>query len=75
MDVNITGTVNVLEAAQRAKIKRVVFISSEAVYQGLKTTQPYKEEEKLLITSDRFTPATKKAGEILGLMYCKEYAM
>ncbi len=75
MDVNVTGTINVLEAARIAEIKRVVFISSEAVYQGLKTAQPYKEEEKLLITSDRFIPGTKKAGEILSLMYCKEYGM
>ena len=75
MDVNITGTINVLEAARIAGIKRVIFISSEAVYQGIETAQPYKEEEKLLITSDRFIPGTKKAGEILGLMYCKEYGM
>ena len=75
MNVNITGTINVLEAARIAGIKRVIFISSEAVYQGLKTAQPYEEEEKLLITSDRFIPGTKKAGEILGLMYCKEYGM
>jgi UDP-glucose 4-epimerase len=75
MDVNVTGTINVLEAARIAEIKRVVFISSEAVYQGIKTTHPYKEEEKLLITSDRFIPGTKKAGEILCLMYCKEYGM
>jgi nucleoside-diphosphate-sugar epimerase len=75
MHVNVTGTINVLEAARLAKIKRVIFISSEAVYQGIKTTHPYKEEEKLLITSDRFIPGTKKAGEILSLMYCKEYGM
>lgn len=75
MDVNVTGTINVLEAARIAEIKRVVFISSEAVYQGMKTDRPYKEEEKLLITSDRFIPGTKKAGEILSLMYCKEYGM
>jgi len=53
----------------------VIFISSEAVYQGMKTDRPYQEEEKLLITSDRFIPGTKKAGEILSLMYCKEYGM
>lgn len=75
MHVNVTGTIDVLEAARMAEIKRVVFISSEAVYQGMKTDHPYKEEEKLLITSDRFIPGTKKAGEILSLMYCKEYGM
>lgn len=75
MHVNVTGTINVLEAAQRAGIKRVIFISSEAVYQGMADTTPFKEEEKLFITSDRFIPGTKKAAEILCLMYCKEYGM
>jgi len=75
MDVNVTGTINVLEAARRGEITRVLFISSEAVYQGMNQTTPFKEEEKLLITSDRFVPGTKKAGEILCLMYCNEYGM
>jgi UDP-glucose 4-epimerase len=75
MDVNVTGTINVLEAARRAEIRRVLFISSEAVYQGMDQTTPFKEEEKLFITSDRFVPGTKKAGEILCLMYCEQYGM
>ena len=75
MHVNVTGAINVLEAARRAGVQRVIFISSEAVYQGMKDGGPFKEEEKLLITSDRFIPGTKKAGEILSLMYCKEYGM
>lgn len=75
MDVNVTGTINVLEAAHRAAIKRVIFISSEAVYQGMTQVTPLKEEERLLITSDRFVPGTKKAGEILCLMYAHEYNM
>jgi UDP-glucose 4-epimerase len=75
MDVNVTGTVNVLEAARRADIRRVLFISSEAVYQGMTQTSPFKEEEQLFITSDRFVPGTKKAGEIICLMYCQEYGM
>jgi len=75
MEVNVTGTINVLEAAQQAGISRILFISSEAVYQGMSQTTPFKEEEKLLITSDRFVPGTKKAGEILSLMYCNEYEM
>ncbi|MFQ5681680.1 MAG: NAD-dependent epimerase/dehydratase family protein [Candidatus Binatia bacterium] len=75
MEVNITGTINVLEAAHRAAIKRVIFISSEAVYQGMPDTTPFKEEEKLFITSDRFIPGTKKAGEIICLMYGKEHGL
>ena len=75
MHVNVTGTINVLEAAHRVGIQRVISISSEAVYQGIKDEMPLKEEEKLFITSDRFIPGTKKAGEILCLLYGKEYGM
>ncbi len=75
MHVNVTGTINVLEAAHRAGIQRMLFISSEAVYQGMTDTNPFREEEKLFITSDRFIPGTKKAAEILCLMYGKEYGM
>ena len=75
MDVNVTGTVNILEAARRAEIRRILFISSEAVYQGSAQKTPFAEEEKLFITSDRFVPGTKKAGEILCLMYCQQYGM
>lgn len=75
VDVNVTGTINVLEAARQAEIRRVLFVSSEAVYQGMAQTTPFKEEERLFITSDRFVPGTKKAGEILCLMYGQEYGM
>jgi UDP-glucose 4-epimerase len=34
-----------------------------------------EESAELFITSDRYIPGTKKAGEILCLMYCKEYGM
>jgi UDP-glucose 4-epimerase len=69
MNVNVTGTVNVLEAAHRERVQRVIFISSEAVYQGMPDTIPFREEEKLLVRSDRFIPGTKKAGEILCHLY------
>ena len=75
VDVNVTGTINVLESAHRAGMRRVLFISSEAVYQGMTQTTPFKEEERLLITSDRFVPGTKKAGEILCLMYAHQHNM
>jgi nucleoside-diphosphate-sugar epimerase len=75
MNVNVTGTINILEAAHRSEISRILFISSEAVYQGMRQTTPFEEKEELLMTSDRFVPGTKKAGEILCLMYCNEYGM
>lgn len=75
MRVNVTGTINVLEAAQRAEIKRVIFISSEAVYQGMPDAVPYREEERLFIAADRFIPGTKKAAEILCHMYGSNYGL
>ena len=75
MNANITGTINVLEAARRAGVKRVVFVSSEAVYQGMPGTTPFKEEEKLFIASDRYIPGTKKAGEVLCLLYAAQTGM
>lgn len=75
LNANITGTINVLEAAHRAGIKRVVFVSSEAVYQGMPDTTPFKEEEKLFITADRYIPGTKKAGEVLCLLYAAQTGM
>ncbi len=75
MNANITGTINVLEAARRAGVKRVVFVSSEAVYQGMPDTTPFKEEEKLFVTSDRYIPGTKKAGEVLCLLYAAQTGM
>jgi UDP-glucose 4-epimerase len=33
-DINITGTVNVLEAARRAHVKKVIYAESSALYEG-----------------------------------------
>lgn len=46
-DVNVTGTLNVLEAAREAGVKRLVFSSSSAIY---------GEQEKMPIAEDR-TPS------------------
>lgn len=35
-DINVTGTVNVFEAADRAKVKKVIYAESSAVYEGIK---------------------------------------
>lgn len=45
-DVNIQGTLNVLQAARRQKVRRVVFASSAAVY-GQEPTLPKKESMRM----------------------------
>ena len=33
-DINVTGTVNVFEAARRAKVKKVIYAETSAIYEG-----------------------------------------
>lgn len=52
MENNVAGTVNILEAARKYKVKRVVFASSAAVYGDVEEKLlPVKEEEILRPTS------------------------
>jgi nucleoside-diphosphate-sugar epimerase len=69
MQVNVVGTINVLEAAVRTGISRVSAISSEAVYQGIKQATPLREDQLLSVESDRYIPGTKRAEENLGMLY------
>lgn len=46
-DINVRGTLNVLTAAERAGIKRVVFISSTAVY-GVPDHHPLYEDDEVI---------------------------
>lgn len=34
-DINVTGTVNVFEAARRAKVRKVIYAESSALYEGI----------------------------------------
>jgi UDP-glucose 4-epimerase len=63
---NIVGTCNVLQAALRHKIRRVVYSSTSACY-GLKNKCPMKES----MPNDNLNPysLTKLAGEELVLMF------
>ncbi len=45
-DVNVNGTRNVLKASQKNKVKKVVFISTTAMY-GVPRTLPEKETDKI----------------------------
>ncbi len=72
-DVNITGTVRVLEWARARGVRRMLFASSSSVYGG---------NEKAPVSEDDFVDhpvspyaATKKAGELLCHAYCHLYGM
>lgn len=66
-EVNVTGTLNVLQTAETCKIKKLVFASSTAVY-GDTQTLPINED----IPVNPISPyaASKAAGEA----YCQAYA-
>lgn len=46
LDVNLMGTQNVLDAASRATVRRIVYASSASVY-GNPTSLPMREDDKL----------------------------
>ena len=64
MDVNVTGTARVLEAARQAGVGRVVFASSSSVYGG-DNEVPFSEDQP---TTSPLSPyaASKIAAEALG---------
>jgi len=45
-DINVTGTVNVFEAAKRAKVKKVIYAESAAVYEGTEVFPTPESETK-----------------------------
>jgi UDP-glucuronate 4-epimerase len=61
-DVNVAGTLNLLDLAQRNGIKKFIFGSSSSVY-GPTATAPFKEDAPLAPISPY--AATKAAGELL----------
>jgi UDP-glucuronate 4-epimerase len=64
LDVNLTGTLNILQAAQRHKVAQIAFASTSSVY-GTTTQIPFLETD----TCDRpLAPyaASKRAAEMLG---------
>ncbi len=72
-DVNIRGTMVMLEAARQTAVKNFVFASSSSVY-GNSETMPLRESDR---TDQPVSPygATKKAGELLCHTYHHLYGM
>ena len=70
-EVNVNGTVKMLELAKEYKIKNFVFASSSSVYGG-NTKLPFSEEDPV---NNPISPygATKRAGELLCYTYHHTY--
>lgn len=62
-DVNVNGTMNLLEAAKKHKISKFVFASSSSVY-GNNKKVPFSEEDNVDFPISPYA-ATKKACELL----------
>jgi UDP-glucuronate 4-epimerase len=63
VDVNVRGTLNILEAMQRHGVPKLVFASSSSVY-GVNPEVPWSEEGAVLHPISPYA-ATKLAGELL----------
>jgi UDP-glucose 4-epimerase len=70
IDTNVSGTLNVLEAARRAKVKRVVHTSTSEVY-GTPTSTPIRETHPLNAQSPY--AASKIAADQLALSYHRSF--
>jgi UDP-glucuronate 4-epimerase len=71
-EVNVTGTYNLLDLAERNGIKKFVFGSSSSVY-GPLATPPFKEDAPLAPISPY--AATKAAGELIAHTYSHLHGM
>jgi len=71
--VNVVGTTNILEACQRAGVRRVVFGSSSSVY-GDDTPVPFSEEALAVKPISPYA-ATKRAGELLCATFAHLYGL
>ena len=61
-DINITGTIRILEAMRNHNIDHIVFASSSSVY-GSRKQGPFRETDNVDIPASPYA-ATKKSGEL-----------
>lgn len=72
-DINITGTIHILEAMRAVNCNRLVFASSSSVY-GSRTQGPFRETDNVDVPASPYA-ATKRAGEIICANYHYLYKM
>jgi UDP-glucuronate 4-epimerase len=71
--VNVEGTVNLLEAARRAGVKKITLASSSSVY-GVNSKVPFAESDPIFSAISPYA-ASKLACEALGHVYHHIYGM
>ncbi len=71
-DINIKGTLNMLEAARKCKVKRVVFASSSSVYGDEPTLPKIEGKEGNLLSPYALT---KKVNEEYARLYWSQYGL
>ncbi len=71
--VNVEGTVNVLEAARQAGVKKIIIASSSSVY-GVNSKVPFSESDPIFSAISPYA-ASKLACEALGHVYHHVYGM
>ena len=72
-EVNVTGTVRLLNLAQKFKVEHFVFGSSSSVY-GSQSRSPFQEVDPVPHPISPYA-ATKRAGELLGFVYSHNHAL
>lgn len=71
MDVNLMGFMNVMEAAKRNNVKKVIYASSSSLYNGLPT--PYRESDN--IRPKTFYESSFYCRETIAQTYRLEYGL
>jgi UDP-glucuronate 4-epimerase len=72
-DVNVRGTLNLLELCRLHEIKNFIFGSSSSVY-GINSKVPFSEEDPIATPISPYA-ATKRAGELLCYTYSHLYQL
>jgi nucleoside-diphosphate-sugar epimerase len=70
-DINVTGTVNVFEAARRAKVKKLVYAESSSIYEGSKKLPTPESDEH----PESFYAASKMATKFFAEAYSRWHGM
>lgn len=72
-DVNVTGTLQLLEAMAEARVQRLIFASSSSVY-GNQAKVPFSEKDEVNHPISPYA-ASKRSGELLAYTYHHLYGL